>query len=305
MIAIEGLTYQYASASEPALVAIDLNVGDGELFGLLGPNGAGKTTLMSLLTGLRKVQNGRITIGGMDLSHERGQVQKAIAWIPQEYAFYPSLTATENLNFFAGVQGIRGETVQQRINEATEITGLKHVLSKRAALFSGGLKRRLNIAIGLLNQPQWLFLDEPTVGIDPQSRQFILQAIRDINARGTTVIYTSHYMDEVEFLCDRIAIIDHGRVLVCGSLLELLAQGKTGAASISLQQQLPQGFVLPESVEISAGGLQLRIESITELDLGKLLQSLANDGVNIARLNYGTYNLQDLFLQLTHRSLRD
>jgi len=305
VIAIEGLTYQYASASEPALVAIDLNVGDGELFGLLGPNGAGKTTLMSLLTGLRKVQNGRITIGGMDLSHERGQVQKAIAWIPQEYAFYPSLTATENLNFFAGVQGIRGETVQQRINEATEITGLKHVLSKRAALFSGGLKRRLNIAIGLLNQPQWLFLDEPTVGIDPQSRQFILQAIRDINARGTTVIYTSHYMDEVEFLCDRIAIIDHGRVLVCGSLLELLAQGKTGAASISLQQQLPQGFVLPESVEISAGGLQLRIESITELDLGKLLQSLANDGVNIARLNYGTYNLQDLFLQLTHRSLRD
>jgi len=176
----------------------------------LEPNGAGKTTLLSILTGLLPCTKETVYIEGIDISTAPKAVKLMLSLVPQEYAFYPSLSVIENLRFFAGIQQLAAAEINQRIAEAVELTGLQDRLDNRAQQLSGGLKRRLNIAIGLLNKHKLLFLDEPTVGIDPQSRRFILDAIKGINNQGTTIIYTSHYMEEVEYLCDDIAVIDRG-----------------------------------------------------------------------------------------------
>jgi ABC-2 type transport system ATP-binding protein len=209
LISISALSFRYPGAPANALSELSLSVAEGTLFGLLGPNGSGKTTLISLLTGLLPLSTGQFRLGG------------SFSLVPQEYAFYPRLTAEENLEFFAGVQGLHGAVAAARMEEALALTGLSGALGQRVEQYSGGMKRRLNIAIGLLNKPRLLFLDEPTVGIDPQSRAFILEAIRKINREGTTVVYTSHYMDEVEQICDRVGILDQGRLLVEGTLAEV------------------------------------------------------------------------------------
>lgn len=211
MIEIRDLRFRYPGAARDALQGLSLHVRDGSLFGLLGPNGSGKTTLISLLTGLLQASAGEIRVDA-----------GARALVPQDYAFYPRLTVSENLRCFGGVLGFAGAGLKSRIGEVSGIAGLQDFFAKRAEHLSGGLKRRLNLAIGLLNRPRLLFLDEPTVGIDPQSRQFILEAIRRLNAEGATVIYTSHYMDEVQQLCDTIGVLDEGRLLAHGSLDELL-----------------------------------------------------------------------------------
>ena len=222
MIEIRDLRFRYPGAARDALAGLTLHVRDGSLFGLLGPNGSGKTTLISLLTGLLRVSSGEIRIGGESLPGGARAAQAISALVPQDYAFYPRLTVAENLRCFAGVLDLRGEALRSRLDEAVTVAGLHDFLAKRAEHLSGGLKRRLNLAIGLLNRPRLLYLDEPTVGIDPQSRQFILEAIRRLNAQGATVIYTSHYMDEVQQLCDSIGVLDDGRLLAHGSLGELL-----------------------------------------------------------------------------------
>jgi ABC-2 type transport system ATP-binding protein len=214
MIQIENLSYSYLSSASPALNGLSLRVPQGSLFGLLGPNGSGKTTLISLLSGVLPLPaRARVGISGPGASR---------SLVPQEYAFYPRLSVLENLDFFAGVQRLRGAERGKRVSEALALCGLEGAAGLRAERASGGMKRRLNIAIGLLNRPQLLFLDEPTVGIDPQSRAFILQAVRKINKAGCTVVYTSHYMEEVSALCDRIAVLDQGRLLAEGSLKQLL-----------------------------------------------------------------------------------
>lgn len=305
MISVQGVSHRYRGADQDALDQLSLNINKGELFGLLGPNGAGKTTLISLLTGLRKLQAGSIQYGGLDMGTYLDDLRKKIAWVPQEYAFYPSLTVMENLRFFADVREVNRSESNYRINEAIRITGLLKVVDKRAAQFSGGLKRRLNVAISLLGDPDYLFLDEPTVGIDPQSRHFILDAIRDINAAGTTIVYSSHYMEEVESLCDRIAIIDQGSVLMSGSLQQLLACERTNVATIVLQQPLPLTVTFPDTVEVSADRLSLGAHFPDQQAMLNLLQVLANDNIEINRLDLGSGNLEQLFLRLTHRSLRD
>jgi ABC-2 type transport system ATP-binding protein len=222
MIEVRDLTFRYPGATVPALDALSLSVRDGSLFGLLGPNGSGKTTLISILAGTLPVRAGSVTIGGRDLAIARAAVQSACALVPQEYAFYPTLTVAENLLFFADVQPIPRAERRTRIAEALAIAGLENAGAGRAERLSGGMKRRLNLAIGLLNHPRVLLLDEPTVGIDPQSRHFILESIRGICARGTTVVYTSHYMEEVESLCDDIGILDGGRMIAHGTRDELV-----------------------------------------------------------------------------------
>lgn len=222
MIEVRELRFRYPGAARDALRGLSLHVREGSLFGLLGPNGSGKTTLISLLTGLRRPTAGEARIGGHALPAGIRAVQARSALVPQEYAFYPRLTILENLHCFGGVLGLHGAELKTRIQDAVAVAGLQDFLTTRGEHLSGGLKRRLNLAIGLLNHPRLLFLDEPTVGIDPQSRQFILQAIRQLNASGTTVVYTSHYMDEVQQLCDTIGILDEGELLVQGSLDELL-----------------------------------------------------------------------------------
>lgn len=212
MIEIKDLSFSYAK--EKVLNHIDLTIDKGELFGLLGANGAGKTTLISILNGLQKEYEGAVFVDGMKLKTSLKKIQTISSLVPQSLAFYPNLTAYENLEFFGSLYGLSGIKLKEKIGYALEITSLKKVVNQKAVNYSGGLKRRLNIAIGLLNEPRILYLDEPTVGIDPQSRNYILQMIKKINQeKKMTVIYTSHYMEEVEFLCDRVCIIDKGKVL--------------------------------------------------------------------------------------------
>lgn len=231
MLRIQGLSHRYPGSPVPALDQLTLSIPKGSLFGLLGPNGSGKTTLISLIAGVLKLQTGSLTKdpGGLRLS-----------LVPQEYAFYPRLSLRENLEFFGGVQGLSGGLLARRLNEALQTTGLESSSDLRAERCSGGMKRRLNIAIGLLIQPELLLLDEPTVGIDPQSRHFILEAIKAINAKGCTIVYSSHYMDEVEGLCDRIAVLDHGRLRLDGGLAKLLkakGQGRLEDLFLDLTQR--------------------------------------------------------------------
>ena len=226
MIEVRDLVHRYAGQTQPALAGVNLSVRAGSLFGLLGPNGSGKTTLISILTGILRADSGRLSVDGLALPVSTRQVQQFSSLVPQENAFYPTMTVAENLRFFSSVQDISPAERGARIDEALRITGLASATQMRGDRLSGGMKRRLSIALGLLNNPRLLFLDEPTVGIDPQSRQFLLDAIKQINARGTTVVYCSHYMEEVEYLCDEVAILDHGRVLKQGTLASLLDESR-------------------------------------------------------------------------------
>ncbi len=305
MISVQGVTHRYAGASSNALDQLDVTIERGDLFGLLGPNGAGKSTLISLMTGLRKPRSGDVFYQDVPISSGRSQLQQKIAWVPQEYAFYPSMTVQENLHFFARVRRLGKADLFARVAEATRITGLQQVMQTRAEKFSGGLKRRLNVAIALLGKPEYLFLDEPTVGIDPQSRHFILEAIRQINAAGTTVIYSSHYMEEVQSLCNRIGIIDHGKLLKSGTLQQLLGEQQQNLSKIQLGEPLPAAFALPAGIELSADKRLLSSQLLSQSELCHLLAQLSIAGIPVARFNFGLDNLEELFLQLTHRSLRD
>jgi ABC-2 type transport system ATP-binding protein len=234
-ICIEQLSHTYAGAALLALDNVTLTIARGTFFGLLGPNGAGKTTLISVMTGILPLQKGEVSVLGRRLSQERDAVLTLTALVPQDYAFYPRLTGRENLRFFAGINGLHGALAAERMDKAITICGIRDYLDRMAGAYSGGLKRRLNLAIGLLNDPRVLYLDEPTVGIDTQSRRIILEAIKALKTEGNTVIYTSHYMEEVEQLCDTVAIIDSGRVIEHQSIRDLL-RPKPGSGADPLEQ---------------------------------------------------------------------
>lgn len=208
-----------------AVNEVSFHIEEGEVFGLLGPNGAGKTTTISLLSGLASPSAGSVRIGGLDIAREGQAVKRMIGIVPQELAFYSSLSARENLSFFGRLYGLKGEGLKGSVKEALEVVGLSEKADRpRAGQFSGGMKRRLNLAIGLLHRPRFLFLDEPTVGVDPQSRTHIFENIRRLNRqKGMTLLYTSHYMEEVELLCTRVGILDGGRLIACDTV-ELLIQ---------------------------------------------------------------------------------
>ncbi len=307
MIEINDLTFRYRGASAAALEQLSLSVRDGSLFGLLGPNGSGKTTLISILAGVLPVPRGRVSIGGRELMANRRAIQAAGALVPQDYAFYPALTVSENLDFFAGVQGIPRAVRRARIHEALEIAGLENAGALRAERLSGGMKRRLNIAVGLLNQPRLLLLDEPTVGIDPQSRRFILESIRRINAAGTTVVYTSHYMEEVEALCDDIGILDAGRLVARGTLRELLSRAGGKRLHVVLADSLtdPQQQALAEFTGLRIGESWLELDDCPRDGLERMLQLLRANGAQVAAARYGENDLEELFLSLTRHQLRD
>ncbi|MEA3192236.1 MAG: linearmycin/streptolysin transport system ATP-binding protein, partial [Betaproteobacteria bacterium] len=194
----------------------------GGIFGLLGPNGAGKTTLISILAGQLRAPAGSVTLDGAPLDEVRRREPASLGLVPQEFAFYPMLTSAENLRFFGAVQGLGGARLRERVAAVAAFARIENVLARRAGELSGGLRRRLNLAIGLLTEPRILLLDEPTVGVDPQSRSFLLDSIRGLAGAGKTIVYTSHYMEEVEAICDHVAIIDAGKVLREGALSDLL-----------------------------------------------------------------------------------
>ena len=303
MLQIDGVSYRYRAASSPALQDVSLNIPANGVYGLLGPNGGGKTTLISLLAGLLTAAVGRISLNGQPLAAIRATNPRAIALVPQDYAFYPMLSVTENLRFFGGVLGLQGAELKTQIEAATAFARLEQVVDKRAEQLSGGLRRRLNLAIGLLGQPQLLLLDEPTVGVDPQSRHFLLDAIAALPAAGTTVIYTSHYMEEVETICQKIAIIDHGRVLTEGTLDDIL-HSQESSLELHLAQPLPASIATLYEAMME-GDCKYRLKLPSTAALPRLLDELAAAGCSVRDLSLGQHNLEQVFMQLTKRSLRD
>lgn len=217
------LVHHYPGNDLPAVDGLDLTLTKGEIFGLLGPNGAGKTTTISILSTILRPKAGTVMVDGLDLHRKKRAVRRIIGLVPQEIALYPMLTTRENLRFFGKLQGLKGERLRGRIDETLAAVGLTSRADQLVGTFSGGMKRRANLAVGMLHQPRLLFLDEPTVGIDAQSRQLIMEQIETLRDGGTTVLYTTHYMEEAQRLCSRVAIMDQGRILIQGTLDQLLA----------------------------------------------------------------------------------
>ncbi len=303
MLHIADVSFRYPGAPAPALDGISLDIPTGGVYGLLGPNGAGTTTLISILAGLHRASSGSIALDGRPLAEARAAESRAIALVPQDYAFYPMLTVAENLQFFGGVLGLDAAALKARIDYAIAFARLEQVTGKRAELLSGGLRRRLNLAIGLLGKPELLLLDEPTVGVDPQSRSFLLDAIAGLPASGTTVLYTSHYMEEVEAICQRVAIVDQGKVLAEGALDDLLRCDES-VAELALGVDMPAE--LARRYQATAqGALSYRLELPNASALPRLLDELDTAGCPLHRLNVGRQNLEQLFMRLTRRSLRD
>ncbi len=225
MAALEakGLVLHYADQAEPALAGFDIAIGRGEIFGLLGPNGAGKTTAISVLCTLLKPEQGTVTLFGVDVLDQPRRARELFGMVPQDIALYPELTVRENLNFFGRLFGLKRHELSARVDEALEFVGLAAKSGSMLGACSGGMKRRTNLAAGILARPKFLFLDEPTVGIDAQSRNLILEKLVELNKAGTTMLYTTHYMEEAEKLCATVAVMDNGRCLAVGSPKKLIA----------------------------------------------------------------------------------
>lgn len=224
VIDIKELAKKYKGADQFAVNPISLQIFEGEIFGLLGPNGAGKTTLISMLCGLLDPTSGSVEIDGKSYDNQASQLKQIIGVVPQEYALYPTLSASENLDYFGSMYGLKGKDRRQKITQSIEILGLTKFAGKRIETYSGGMKRRINLIAGILHDPKVLFLDEPTVGVDVHSKNVIIEYLKEINQKGTTIIYTSHHMAEAEDFCTRIAIVDKGRIYAQGKPKELIAQ---------------------------------------------------------------------------------
>jgi len=290
---------------------VDLSVQDGEIFGLLGPNGAGKTTIISLLATLLVPDDGEITICGYNLRQEAKRVRPLIGLVPQEIALYPTLSAWDNLAFFGRVYGLHGSNLKERVTNLLALVGLSNRAADPVQTFSGGMKRRLNIAAGLVHQPRILFLDEPTVGVDPQSRNFIFEHVERLNGEGMTIVYTTHYMEEVERLCDRVAIMDQGRILALDTTIGLVNRLGAGVIYLglpraSLEPLLPDVRALPQVLTASEEKGRLKIEtSNARLALLKLIELSNARNVSILSLEMLEPTLESVFLHLTGKRLRD
>lgn len=223
IIEIHQLTKQYPGAKELALRGLELSVNQGEFFGLLGPNGSGKTTTISILCGLIEPTHGHINIAGHHIPGQLRAIKPLIGLVPQDIALYPNLTFKENLIFFGKLYGLHGRTLNQQMEKCIETASLNSFAHKMIKTYSGGMKRRANLALGLLHEPKIIFLDEPTVNVDPQSRNVIFDILQAINKIGTTIVYTTHYLEEAQQFCDRVAIMDSGRVMSLDTPQNLIA----------------------------------------------------------------------------------
>jgi len=224
IVEIESLTKIFKDSDNPAVNGVSFKIYKNDVFGLLGPNGAGKTTTISILCGLYPPTSGKITIDGMPLNDNISSIKQIIGVVPQDIALYPTLTARENLEFYGSMYGLSGKNLKDAINNWLEKLGLTNAANKKIETFSGGMKRRVNLIASILHQPKILFLDEPTVGVDVQSRTVIIEQLKELNKQGTTIIYTSHHLEEAENFCTDIAIIDYGKILIQGSPKNLIAQ---------------------------------------------------------------------------------
>jgi ABC-2 type transport system ATP-binding protein len=222
VLIVEGLVKTYQNSPTPAVNGLNFSILEGDVFGLLGPNGAGKTTTISIMTTLMKPTGGKVSIFGFDVENNPVQVKEAIGLVPQDIALYVGLTARENLRFFGHMYGLKGSYLEIRVSECLDFVGLTASADQRVGTFSGGMKRRANLAAGILHKPRLIFLDEPTVGIDPQSRSMLLERLIHLREEGVTMVYTTHYMEEAQTLCSSIAIMDEGRIIMQGPPSELI-----------------------------------------------------------------------------------
>lgn len=303
------------------LCAVDnlsFSVKEGEIFGLLGPNGAGKSTTINILTTLSEYDKGSVTIGGFDSVKDRNAMKRLIGIVPQDIALHPFLTAYENVCFFASLYGLSGKKMKEAADKALEFVGLADKANLRMNRMSGGMKRRLNIACGIAHSPKLIVMDEPTVGVDAQSRNLILHSIQVLRKEGATVIYTSHYMQEVEEICDRIAIIDKGRMIACGTEKELVML-VTDRKQYEAEVKLPEGFdkstfirkvsALPDIKDVviadKEGRTTLRIDTDLEFDnLLQLMLMIQNEEIHVKTMNSRVPSLDSMFLTLTGHDMQ-
>lgn len=309
VLAVEGLVKRYGE--QTVVDGVTFRIRAGETYGLLGPNGAGKTTIISMVAGLIPADAGSVTVVGEGMTPTSTRPKGHLGLVPQELAIYPDLSARENLRFFGRLQGLRRKELSTRTNEVLELIGLADRAGEQTKKFSGGMKRRLNIGIGLLHRPTLLILDEPTVGVDPQSRNSILESVEGLATEGMAVLYTTHYMEEAERLCDRIAILDEGRVQAEGTRdqlvrltggvdrINLRGSGNTGAAAAALQ-------ALPGVQHVDGGGSGL-ILTVTDGPslLPAIVTGAGNAGMTLTQVEIARPDLESVFLHLTGKALRD
>jgi ABC-2 type transport system ATP-binding protein len=309
VIEVSGLRKQFGD-----LVAVDqvsFTARPGEIFGLLGPNGAGKTTTLSCISGLLRPTSGRITILGHDVVSDGTAARTSLGVVPQEIALYEELSATQNLAYWGGVYGLRGSELDRRTKEVLEVTELLDRSREPIKRFSGGMKRRLNFAVGIIHSPKVVLLDEPTVGVDPQSRMKLLGLVRREAQLGTCILYTTHYMEEAEQLCDRLAIIDHGRLIAQGTLREL-RQRTAERDMIRISGQFPADGI--DSILSNLGDVKVHrredgqlVLSVKEAPtaLPRLIDALTKAGADIRETTLSQPSLENLFIELTGKELRE
>ncbi|ENQ3079969.1 ABC transporter ATP-binding protein [Bacillus sp. WLY-B-L8] len=310
MLVVDHITKSFGK--KEVVRGVSFSIEKGETFGLLGPNGAGKSTTISMICGLFPYDSGDIRVGGKSVKEYPMDTKQKIGVVPQDIALYPTLSAKENLIFWGKMYGLSGAAAKKRADEVLAYVGLEDRAKDKIETFSGGMKRRVNIGVALMHEPELLIMDEPTVGIDPQSRNHILETVKKLNEKGMTVIYTSHYMEEVEYLCERIAIVDHGKVIALGTKSELcnrLADGFMVKLQVNRydQQLLQKLQALPVVERIVADEDSNTIDiALTHSDaVGMVVSEVVGNRVQIAKLEVQEPNLEALFLQLTGRSLRD
>jgi ABC-2 type transport system ATP-binding protein len=330
---VDGLVKKYGEFE--AVKGISFSVEVGEVFGLLGPNGAGKTQTISMLTGVIRPTSGTARIGGLDIHQSLDEVKKINGLVPQDLALYPTLSARANLNFFGRIYGLRGKVLKERVEDVLRIVALTERADEAVEKYSGGMKRRVNIAAGLLHQPKLLFLDEPTVGVDPQSRNHIFESVMRLNReRHMSIVYTSHYMEEVELLCDRVAIIDEGEIIALDTIKNLIAMLGGGVIHVGLPQVddalLSDIEALPAVAEATlrprpvapplAEGEEPEVKEREQVAAGEVVKIVADHSqqaivnvigflneqdITLTSLEILEPNLESVFLHLTGKKLRE
>ncbi len=309
MLKISNLKKSYGDIH--AVKGVDIEVNQGEIVGLLGPNGAGKSTTISMISTLIKPDAGLIEFKDTDVLKNPKPIQQVLGIVPQEIALYPTLTGYENLKFWGSAYGLKGQELKRKIEEISEIIGIKDRLKDKVEKYSGGMKRRINIGAALLHDPELLIMDEPTVGIDPQSRNHILETIKELNKKGMSIIYTSHYMEEVEFLCDRIYIMDEGVVIASGTKESLIDTIKGERKIIVTFSHDPNGIKddlekeeSVEKIEVDGDTLTLYSEGSKTL-IRRIVEVSSNYDIDMLSIDVENPNLESVFLHLTGKALRD